>query len=362
MNSNAHDTYNNCLDRFRASMAGARRILIAAHDYPDPDCLSSALGIQHLLTWWGMPRPTIAYGGFVGRLENRALVHHCDIRATTFSSLNLERFDRTVLVDAFPGHGNVSLPMGHRISAVIDHHPTGARGDDRGYFCDVRPRIAATATIVTRYLQAAQCPMTPRLATALFYGIKTDTNSLRLRVSPDDIEAYHFTFDRMLPPLLAIIEDPPRPAGYFAMLHDALENAVRFGRVGYAHLRRIEAPDQVAEMADFTMRHEDIDWMICSGIIDESLYFSVRAKQAYRAGPAAERIAFRLGGSGGGHTKRAAGRIPLDGRLPARLLRDFSGVFRTVLKVGVVRPSSILRTPRGRVRGSSHNVHRARNV
>ncbi len=334
-------TYTDSLRTLRECLSPAHSVLVVAHDYPDPDCLSSAFAVEHLCRHWGVSTTAIAYGGFVGRLENQALIRLCGIPARPLGELSLGQFDRTVLVDALPGNSNVSLPEEHYVDAVIDHHTTrGTRRLDCVH--DIRPDTAATASIVTNYLIAASYPIPPPLATALFYGIKTDTGHMRQDVSSDDTLAYHVLFDIVDHALLAAIEDPPRTVAYFRMLHDALESAVRFGRVGHAHLTQISAPDHVAEMADFTLRLHDLDWMVSSGVVSDSLYFSVRCKEGYKAGIAAERISHRLGGSGGGHTKRAAGRVPLLGRDPAAVYRDFVRTFRSVLRIRQETPESIL--------------------
>ena len=90
------------------------------------------------------------------------------------------------MVDCFPGRSNVSLPVDHAVSAVIDHHPV-QNLDNLPFFHDVRKEIGASSTIVTEYLIAAGCPIPPKLATALFYGIKTDTGDMGRESSNEKI-------------------------------------------------------------------------------------------------------------------------------------------------------------------------------
>ena len=57
--------------------------------------------------------------------------------------------------------------------AVLDHHETG--GDLHGVtFIDVRGAIGATSTMVADYLFELGCPIDPRLATCLYYGIDSE--------------------------------------------------------------------------------------------------------------------------------------------------------------------------------------------
>ena len=155
----------------------AKSALIVTHDYPDPDCLASAFGVAHLLNFWGVTSSIITFGGFVGRAENRAMIRVLNIPSIPFALTEIKDYDRIIMVDSFPNTGNVSLPANAIVNAVIDHHPHEP-APDATYFHDIRKNFGATSTIVTKYLIEAGCEITPKLATALFYGIKSDTGDM----------------------------------------------------------------------------------------------------------------------------------------------------------------------------------------
>jgi nanoRNase/pAp phosphatase (c-di-AMP/oligoRNAs hydrolase) len=303
--------YRNKLEQFRAAVTPASSALILTHDYPDPDCIASAYGLSELLSFWGVKSPVISFGGFVGRAENRAMIRCLGIPAVPFASLDAGGFDKVILVDCYPGRGNVSLPAGAAAHAVIDHHRS-APPPDAPFFHDIRPEYGAASTIVTRYLLQAGCRISETLATALFNGIKADTGGIR-RASADDIACYKRLFDIMDHKLLAKIENPARDAEFFRVLREAVEAAVRYDNVGYAHLGTVASPDCIAEMAEFLHRWEKLEWMICAGVFNKQIYFSIRSETLDKAGLYAERLAERFGGSGGGHSKAAAGRFPAGG-------------------------------------------------
>lgn len=48
-------------------------LLILTHNYPDPDALAAAFALDCLAEGYGI-QTTIAYGGVIGRAENRAMV------------------------------------------------------------------------------------------------------------------------------------------------------------------------------------------------------------------------------------------------------------------------------------------------
>lgn len=309
--SDSTDDFQEKIESFREHILPLSSVLILTHDYPDPDCLASAFGVSTLLSFWGVKSSVISFGGFVGRAENRAMIRFLNIKTIPFVLTEINDFEKIILVDCFPGRGNVSLPVTIPVHAVIDHHPNKSIPGTH-FFSDIRKEYGATSTIITKYLLHAGCPIDPRLATALFYGIKTDTGEMRREGSPVDLECYKYLFDIMDHQLLSRIENPDRDVEYFKILHRATEYAVTFDAIGYTHLGNVTTPDYVAEMADLFHSLEKLEWMICSGIFKNQIFFSIRTKNSDKAGVSAEKIASILHGSGGGHSRVAAGKVPLE--------------------------------------------------
>jgi nanoRNase/pAp phosphatase (c-di-AMP/oligoRNAs hydrolase) len=305
------DDFNEKLELFKSHVLPASSVLVMTHDFPDPDCIASAFGISVLLSHWGISSSVISFGGFVGRAENRAMIRFLNIRTVPFVLTEINDFDKIILVDSFPGRGNVSLPPQIPVHAVIDHHPNTPRpGAD--CFYDIRIDFGATSTIITKYLLAANCPISPKLATALFYGIKTDTGEMRREAASEDLECYKYLFDIMDHKLLSLIENPDRDVEFFKILHSATTSVVTYDSLGYTYLGNVTTPDYVAEMADLFHSLEKLEWMISCGIFKNQIFFSIRSKNDDAAGLYAEKIALILGGSGGGHSRVGAGRIPID--------------------------------------------------
>ncbi len=333
--------YKERLAQFREHIVPAETVLVVTHDYPDPDCIASAFGISHLLASWGVKSSVITFGGFVGRAENRAMIRFLNIQVVPFPLIELRDFQKIIVVDTFPGAGNMSLARGIEVHAVFDHHLETPSGPVSYYF-DIRKEIGATSTMVTKYLLEAQYPISPRLATALFYGIKTDTRDMGRDYSNEDLECYRLLFDLMDYRLLSDIENPDRDVEFFRIIHSAAESAIRYGNVGFTHLGNVPSPDYIAEMADFFQTMGKLEWMICSGVFKKSIFFSIRSKTVSGAGSNAEKIARALGGSGGGHGKIGAGHIALDSS-PAPLILDrFIETFKGILRITDTEPEKIL--------------------
>ena len=76
---------------------------------------------------------------------------------------------------------------------VIDHHETG--GDLAGVrFRDVRDQMGATSTMVTGYLLEQGVAVSSRLATALLYGIESETSGYPREASSLDDGALVWLF------------------------------------------------------------------------------------------------------------------------------------------------------------------------
>jgi nanoRNase/pAp phosphatase (c-di-AMP/oligoRNAs hydrolase) len=94
------------LDALLETTAHAKRVLILTHNDPDPDAISSAVALRHLLdTRQGVPT-TIAYRGIIGRAENKALVRYLGYPLRSFKRADLTPPVTVALVDTQPGAGN----------------------------------------------------------------------------------------------------------------------------------------------------------------------------------------------------------------------------------------------------------------
>jgi Exopolyphosphatase-related proteins len=306
------------------------------HDYPDPDCIASAYGVAHLLSFWGMENSIISFGGFVGRAENRAVIRYLNIRTIPYVLLEIKDYDCIIVVDCFPGNNNVSLPPGISVNAVLDHHRVTIP-DNAPFFHDVRKDIGATSTIVTEYMLSAGCPITAKLATGLFYGIMTDTGDMRRDTTAEDLACYKILFDKMDHRLLSQIEHPDRDVEFFKMLYRAAQSIVIFESVGYIHLGQVSSPDYVGEMVEIFHSLESNEITICTGIFKKNIFFSIRSKNRDEAGISSENIAKALNGGGGGHGKAGAGRFPFIAAKGEEIINNFISLFKEAFNISHVQ-------------------------
>jgi nanoRNase/pAp phosphatase (c-di-AMP/oligoRNAs hydrolase) len=227
-------------------------------------------------------------------------------------SLELPRYDAIAVVDTQPGFGHTRIPPGVAIDVVIDHHeqPAG-NGHQAVAHYDVRTDIGATSSMVTDYLMHANVDVTPDVATALFYGVKTDTADLSRNASPLDVVAYEFLQTRVDRVKLARITTPDLPVEYFRALRAALNNVRFYDNVILCSLGRIDTPEMVAEVADLLLRMEGKQAVFCGGLAGRTYYVSVRTDLADRDAFDLIRGALDGEGSFGGHGSVAGGVVEL---------------------------------------------------
>ena len=295
------------------AVEGAEDLLVVTHDNPDPDALASAAALSFLVERTSGLRATLAFGGIVGRAENKALI---DEIGADFKPIgrNDEIGAQTAvaLVDTQPRAGNNSLPAGRIANVVIDHHPLRSE-TAASSFADVRPEYGASCSMLVEYLRAAGLEPDRQLATALFYGVQSETADLGREVSPADISASLYLYPRTDPTAYARIRHPRLPASYFRSIHQALERAQRYGNVLIASAGRLTHPDMVAELADLLLRARGVEWSIAMGTYGSNLLISVRGSDP--VAHAGELVRHVVGdrGSAGGHGMLAGGQIDVRG-------------------------------------------------
>ncbi|MCH2169328.1 DHH family phosphoesterase [Myxococcota bacterium] len=275
---------------------------------PDPDGIACGYALRLLL---GRKRPTaplISFGE-VKRPENRAMVEALGIDVRTVTPEELEEFDGLALVDVQPTVFGESPPERVRsVDVVIDHHPE--RNGYQATIRDIRPSYGSTATILTEYIRAVGMEINPRLATALVYGIKSDTQLLGRETSRQDIAAFSYLHAFHSPAILRRIERPQLPSDGLRALGRALSNTTVEEGIHLLVLGRVRE-DVIPQVADLGLQAEGAEWAIAAGIVNSDLVFSVRNVGHVRAAGEVVRAVVEGLGVGGGHRSMAKGIIPL---------------------------------------------------
>jgi nanoRNase/pAp phosphatase (c-di-AMP/oligoRNAs hydrolase) len=294
--------------------AGSGPVLVLTHDNPDPDSLASGMAFRELLqASWGIESHLI-YSGMIARAENRAMLELLTPVWEFQDQLpGLDRYSGIALVDTQPGAGNNRLP-GERVpDIVIDHHHPLQEMLASVPYNDVRPEVGSTSTLLYQYLQAAGIIPDSTLATALFYGLHTDTLGLARGSIVADEVAYFNLLGLQDREKLVQVEQAGVQREYFLAFSRCLQAARLYGRAVVAYLGEMHRPDLTAEMADVLIRLDTARAALCLGTHDRRLYLSLRTKLMWKdAGILAQTLVAGLG-KAGGHGAIAGGQVLVDG-------------------------------------------------
>lgn len=293
------------VEEVKAHFEGAESVVILLQDDPDPDAIASGLALRQVLGRNKQTAPLASFGR-VTRPENIAMVKLLEIEIEKITKSALENFERIAVVDLQPPH--LSNPPSE-IDLVIDHHPE--QYTYKSHIKDIRPSYGATSTILLEYLLCAGSSIGTRLATAMFYGIKSDTFSLSREVNEWDVEAFSYLYPLANQNLMRRIERPELPPAALDAISVALKNRRVIDKVAFVHLGRVERDDLIPQMADFSLSFEGIEWAFVSGVYEANYIISVRNVGYVRAAGRVLKEAFGGIGSAGGHASMAKAIIPL---------------------------------------------------
>jgi nanoRNase/pAp phosphatase (c-di-AMP/oligoRNAs hydrolase) len=275
---------------------------------PDPDGIACGYALRALLGRKSPTAPLISFGQ-VKRPENRAMIEALGIDVRTITPEELDEFDGLALLDVQPPVFGENPPARVRsVDVVIDHHPERTGYD--AVIQDIRTSYGATATILTEYIRASELELRPKLATALVYGIKTDTQLLGRETSRHDMTAFAYLHAYHSPALLRRIERPALPTEGLRALGRALARTEVEEGIHLLVLGRVPE-DVIPQVADLGLQAEGADWAIAAGIVGSDLVFSVRNVGHVRGAGDVVRAVVEGLGVGGGHRSMAKGIIPL---------------------------------------------------
>ncbi len=291
----------------------AKTIAIFLQSNPDPDALGSGLALKSICEAYDV-EARLYYGGAIGHQENRAFVNLLEIELHQLGPKDdvldvVNAHDKIALVEAaIPGKNNV-LPPSVVPNIVFDHHQI-EEGDVVADFADVRVGVGATCTILTKYIQQLGITVSPRLAVALLYGIRTDTKGFTRGATAEDMAAATFLSGFADMDLLEKIETPPVSADTMDTLGKAVRNREVYGSTLVTSVDFIRDRDTLPQAADFLLQLEGITTVVVFGIVEDVIHLSARTNDVrVNLGEVLEKAFGKQ--NAGGHAKMAGGQIKL---------------------------------------------------
>ena len=293
-------------------------ILITGH--PDPDAIGSAMAHQRICESLGVPA-TIAHVWPLSHRENRALAKLLHLEMLQVSTRGeLERFKYLSLVDTSQPEPTIELPQTLSLLTIVDHHRR--QKPLEAPFVDVRTDLGASCTIYAQYLEGGLAPLSnerredARVATALVFGIQTDTDDFTL-ASPQDLRAAAYAKSFCDTDLLSRVGRRAVGAAAMDVLGRALASLVVVRDFAFAGVGNVPLPDRdaIATAADFILRREDIDTVVVYGVVEGRIDGSLRTRSASVDPATFLQAAFgkdRAGTPyGGGRAEKGGFQIPL---------------------------------------------------
>lgn len=267
----------------------------------DPDAMGGAVALQRLIRH-RVHTVTIASINEVTRPDNLSMIRYLRLPIVRWQPVLSRGFQRFAIVDSQPSHSPAFDDVD--FSVIIDHHPLSEQ-PHAAPFQDIRPEYGATSTLMTEYLYNAGIRPGRRLATALQYGIRTDTNTFGRHTSEVDLRAYHHLTRFGDPLLLNRImrsEYLPQWLPCFSRAVDALRPC---GRGHYTSLGEVESPDLLVVVADFFLKVHGLRWVAVCGVYAGTVVVIFRGGLGVVDLGSIASLAFGDVGSGGGHRTMA---------------------------------------------------------
>ncbi|MBO5372946.1 MAG: DHH family phosphoesterase, partial [Lachnospiraceae bacterium] len=218
--------------------------------------------------------------------------------------------DEVILVDAQKGNSNIIDMTGMEI-ICIDHHPIFEKPEYR--YTDIRPEIGACATIIAQYYFENAIPMDERIATALTYAIRSDTDKLSRGVNKSDIEMLYRMHDISDGELIQKLENAEIYFDDLAAYSKAIESIRVYDKVSFASVGENCPEALIASVSDFMLAVVEVEFSVVYAIQKNGIKLSVRSEGGYDAGRIISK-ALKGFGNGGGHAAMAGGFVPLAGK------------------------------------------------
>lgn len=308
-----------------------KHVYIQTHNFPDPDAIASAFGMQELLKSRGIDA-TICYRGKIDRYSTEKLIEILGIEIKNLDEdIISQEEDEIILVDAQKGNANIVNMTGEEI-ICIDHHPVFCEATYR--YSDIRKEVGACASIIASYFVENQIPFTRNIATALAFGIHTDTGNLSRGVSKLDVEMLYRLFDYCDQNVIHMLENSNLYFEDLLAYSKAIASMKVYGDVTFANTGN-ECPEAlVANVSDFMLALVGVTFSVVYSQRKDGIKMSVRSEKTSRDAGKIVNKALQGIGNGGGHASMAGGFVPFAGSKEAaeNLMTEIQERFLKILE------------------------------
>lgn len=299
-------------------------VYIQTHNFPDPDAIASAYGLQKLLEQYGVGS-TLCYDGRIDKLSASKMLDTFNIQMLPYEKIvaDMQETDRIICVDTQKHAGNVTDFIGDEV-ACIDHHPIFVPMEYK--YQDIRITGACSTLIAEYYALSGKEPGND-VATALLYGLKMDTLQFTRGVTELDIKMFGYLFPRCDQEKLADLERNNMEFADLKAYGAAIESIELYDKIGFSCIP-FSCPDAlIAILSDFILALIEVDVAVVFSFREDGVKLSVRSEDPDIHAGNLLYVALKDIGSGGGHASMGGGLIPKEhvaelGRYPEDFIRN----------------------------------------
>ncbi|MFP4588896.1 MAG: DHH family phosphoesterase [Candidatus Acetothermia bacterium] len=292
------------------------KLAISSFGNPDPDAIACAFALGKIADEFDIEFEYV-FESSITRPENQSLINYLGLGVKKLADFPLEEIQAMSLVDCTPFRLSQSYDtafvdkLNDRLISVQDHHPIEdsqrEQLENQGLYVDIRPELGACVTILAEALAESDLNYDTETATALFYGLYTDTSSLLQGFTSVDFQQATRYVDAVDKEELNDIKGADMTSETYSLMHRVTDD--RFvevrGTYKFADAGSFRSKDKFAvpQIADLLHREEGIEGIVVAGInSDEKI---IEGSVRYSGSRfTAEEIADKLAngeGSGGGH-------------------------------------------------------------
>lgn len=283
-------------------------IYIQCHDSPDADALASGFGLYTYFHNRGIRTHLIYTGRFRIQKTNLVLMVeklHIPIEYVEEGSLSLS--DELLLtVDSQYGAGNITkIPARH--IGIIDHHQVEIHDIPDSL---ILSGYGSCSTVVWKLLREEQLDPNdyPDLATALYYGLYSDTQQFTEVHNPADKDMHDALKYRN--DIFSLLKNSNISASELEIAAIAILRAVHNKEKRYCLIKSEPCdPNILGLISDLGLQVDSADLCVVYNELSDGMKFSVRS--CTRETKACDLASWLSGdlGSGGGHLEKAGGFI-----------------------------------------------------
>lgn len=281
------------------------RVVIQTHDFPDPDALASAFGMQQYLKYYGI-EAEICYEGKPERNNSRRMLENFGICVSSIiKGTKFDPMTHVILVDAQNQNSNVT-DLGGIKAVCIDHHPITTQYEYP--YRDIR-KAGACGSIIASYFKEDEVPIGPDVAAALAYAIKMDTADFTRGTTPGDTELFSWLYQRADWKKVQRMYANTLELADLRAYEAAIQSIQITESVGFAFIPFTCQPALIAIISDFMKALDEVTIAVVYAMQEDGIRFSVRSEEEQvNVGILVKQVLSGIG-DGGGHPEMAGGYI-----------------------------------------------------